>query len=192
MQAAAALRAEPSLCPAARPASTSDAAMRFKSHSNGPANRFVEVVEVEDQPPIGRGVCAQVAHMRVAAKLAHDARRWKLRQIGSHHRRGAAKVSERRLRHELIFKLDQLRHAPAHRSCYQFQCRGRPRLGTQCFVLMSAHLLAPRLAKCAPFFRTCPVHTCGSPIHSALRASFKAPFLWGKPPSVCGSRVGQL
>ena len=157
------------------------------------ANRLIEVVDVEDQPPVGRGVCAQVAHMRVAAKLAHDAGRRKLRQVRGHHRRCAAKVSERRLGHELILELDQRRHAAAHRSLYQFQSRGRPRLGMQCFVLMAAHLLAPRLAKCAPFFRSCPVHTGGSPIHSALRAFVQCGFSFReKPLSLCGSRVGQL
>jgi hypothetical protein len=29
----------------------------------------------------------------------------------------------------------------------------------QRFVLVAAHLFAPRLAKCAPFFRRRPVHT---------------------------------
>ena len=143
-------------------------------------NGLVEVIEVEDQPAIGRGECAQVAHMRVAAKLAHDPGGRKLRQVGGHHRRRAAKVSERRLRHQLILELDQRRYAPAHRSCYQFQCRGWPRLGMQCFVLMPAHLLAPRLAKCASFFRTCPVHTGSSPIHLPLKASFKAALPFGK------------
>jgi len=33
----------------------------------GPADGFVEVVDVEDQPPIGRGVGTQVADMRVSA-----------------------------------------------------------------------------------------------------------------------------
>ena len=33
----------------------------------GPANRLIEVVDVEDQPAVGRGICAQVAHVRITA-----------------------------------------------------------------------------------------------------------------------------
>lgn len=36
---------------------------------------------------------------------------------------------------------------------------GRPRLGMQRVVLVATHLLAPRLAKCAAVFRSCPMHT---------------------------------
>ena len=39
----------------------------------GAADGLVEVVDVEDQPAVGRGIGAQVAHMGVAAELAHDA-----------------------------------------------------------------------------------------------------------------------
>ena len=137
----------------------------------GAADGFVEVVDVEDQPAIGRGEGAEVAHMRVAAELADDAGGGQLREVSGHHRRRAAKVAEGRLGHQLVFELDERGHAAAHRARNKLQCRGGPRLGMQRFVLVAAHLLAPRLAKRAPFFRSCPVHTGGSPIHLPLRAS---------------------
>ena len=65
------------------------------------ANGFIEVVDVEDEAAVGRGIGAQVAHVRIAAELAHDAGRGQLGQVRSHHRRRAAKVSERRLGHQL-------------------------------------------------------------------------------------------
>src|ERR1700761_6528509 len=40
----------------------------------GSANGLVEVVDVENEPPIRRSIRAQVAHMRVAANLVHDSR----------------------------------------------------------------------------------------------------------------------
>ena len=131
----------------------------FQVPLEGAANCLVKVVDVEDQPPIGRSEGAEVAHMRVAAELAYDAGRRKLRQIRGHHRRRAAKVAERRHCHQFVLELNQRRHAAAHRACHQFQSGGRPRLGMQRFMLVAAHLFAPRLAKRTPFFRSCPVHT---------------------------------
>jgi hypothetical protein len=39
----------------------------------GSADGLIEVVDVEDQSAVGRGISTQVAHMRVAAELADDA-----------------------------------------------------------------------------------------------------------------------
>ena len=80
----------------------------------GAANGLVEVVDVEDEASVGRGVGAQVAHVGVAAELADDAGRGKLGQVRSHYRRGAAKKGEGRLGHELVLEGDERGHAAAH------------------------------------------------------------------------------
>ncbi len=62
-----------SLCPDSRPATTSDATMRFRSHSNG-ANRLIEIIDVETAARPERQMlrgCAR-GHRR---DLRHDASR---------------------------------------------------------------------------------------------------------------------
>jgi hypothetical protein len=183
----------PSLCPAARPASTSDAAMRFKSHSKGPRMVSSKVVDVEDQPTIGRGECAQVAHMRVAAKLAHDARRGKLRQVRGHHRRCAAKIAEWRLGHELVFETG-------------ISAGTRPRIdrATSSSAVAGRALDAALRAGGGPLVCAAPgqVRAVLQELPSAywrfsnslaLQSFVQGGFSFGeKPLSVCGSRVGQL
>ena len=82
----------------------------------GAANGLVEVVDVEDEPAVGRGKGAQVAHMRVSAKLADDAGVGQYGQIRGHDRNRAAKVAEGRLGHELVFELDERGNSAVHRA----------------------------------------------------------------------------
>ena len=115
-----------------------------------PADGFVEVVDVKDQPAIGRGVGAQVAHMRVPAELGKDAGMGQHRQVGGHDRNGAAKKTKGRSRHPLPLDRQQRRH-PSY-------CGDRQRVdgiglavgGTPSVLLLTAHLLAPGLPKGAP------------------------------------------
>ena len=55
--------------PLSRPAIAKLAASRLTSHSHGPGQRLVEVVDVEHQPPLRRGEHAEVRQVRVAAQL---------------------------------------------------------------------------------------------------------------------------
>src|SRR5208337_970193 len=56
----------------------------------GAADGFVEVVDVEDQASVGRGIGANVADVRVSAELADDAGVGQSGQVGGHDRDGAA------------------------------------------------------------------------------------------------------
>ena len=58
---------------ASRPASTRLVASRLMSHSHGPAHRFVEIVQVKNQPAIESGKCSEVFGVGVAANLYVDA-----------------------------------------------------------------------------------------------------------------------
>ncbi len=60
---------------------------------------LVEVVDVEDQAPVGRGEHAEVQQVRVAARLHPDAGRRRVRQIPGHRRGRAAEVGKRRRDH---------------------------------------------------------------------------------------------
>ena len=60
------------------------------------ADGLVEVVEVEDEVSIGRGIGAEVADMGVAAKLHVQTRHRRSRQVRRHQRSGAAKKGESR------------------------------------------------------------------------------------------------
>ena len=68
----------------------------------GSADGLVEVVDVEHQPPVGSSVGAKVAHMRIAAELGDNAGIGQRRQVGGHHRHGAAEVAEGRVGHHLV------------------------------------------------------------------------------------------
>ena len=58
---------------------------------------LVEVVHVEDQPPIGRAEPSEVDEMGVPAQLHGNLRRRGPGEVGSHHRRSTAVETERRL-----------------------------------------------------------------------------------------------
>ena len=74
-------------CPARRDRML--AASRLTSHSHGPGQRLVEVVDVEHQPPLGRREHPEVRQVRVAAALHLEARARRRREVGGHHQRGA-------------------------------------------------------------------------------------------------------
>ena len=64
-----------------------------------PRQRLVEVVDAEDEPPIGRGEDAEVREVRVAAELRVQARPRPVREVGRHQVGGAAEEGERRREH---------------------------------------------------------------------------------------------
>ena len=70
--------------------------------------RLVEVVEVEDEAPVGRREGAEVGEVGVAAGLHPQARDRRRRQVGGHHRGGAAEEGERRGRHPPVADRHQL------------------------------------------------------------------------------------
>src|SRR5277367_5341988 len=65
------------------------------------ADGFVEVVDVEDEPSIRSGVCAQIAHVCVTADLVHNPRMRQQRKVCGHDRNRATKEAEGRCRHAL-------------------------------------------------------------------------------------------
>ncbi len=116
-----------------------------------PADGFVEVVNVEHQPAIGRGVGAQIANMCISAQLGKDAGIRQHRQVGGHHRNGPAKKTKRRSRHSLPLDREQRRHPSYGGSGQSVDRIGLPVRGLPSLVLLTAHLLAPRLSKGAAF-----------------------------------------
>jgi hypothetical protein len=73
--------------------------------------RLVEVVDVEDQPPVRRGEHAEVQQVRVAAALHPDAGRGRVREVPRHRRRRAAEIGERRGEHAAVPDRHQVGHA---------------------------------------------------------------------------------
>ena len=73
-----------------------------------PGVRLVEVVQVEDQVPLGGGVEAEVAQVGVTADDGQDAGRRQAREVLGHDRRRTAEEGERRGRHPA----DPHRHEP--------------------------------------------------------------------------------
>jgi hypothetical protein len=65
----------------------------------GTPDRFVEVVQIEHERPLGRRVQAEVQEVGIAAGLHVDPGRRRPGQIGGHDGRRAAEVCERRVGH---------------------------------------------------------------------------------------------
>ena len=70
--------------------------------------RLVEVVEAEDQPPVGSGERPEVRQVRVAAQLRVQRRARAVREIGRHQAGGAAVERERRRQHSPVTDRKQL------------------------------------------------------------------------------------
>ena len=73
--------------------------------------RLVEVVEAEDQAPVGRREGAEVGQVRVAAELRVQPRAGAAGEVGRHQVGGAAIEGERRDEHAAVADRDELRHA---------------------------------------------------------------------------------
>ena len=86
-------------------------ARRLTSHSHGPGERLVEVVDVEHEPALGRGEHAEVRQVRVAAALHRKPRARRRRQVAGHDHRRAAIERERRDEHAPVADRDELGHA---------------------------------------------------------------------------------
>ena len=74
----------------------------------GPGKRLVEVVDVEQQLPLGRREDPEVREVGVAAELNGDARARGRREIGRHDQRRAAEEGERRREHPAMTHRDEL------------------------------------------------------------------------------------
>ena len=88
-------RASALLKPLLRAAIVKLAAMRLTSYSNGPGKRLVEVVEVEQQRPLGRGEHAEVRQVGIAAQLDGQTGPRRVLQVGGHDLGRAAIERER-------------------------------------------------------------------------------------------------
>jgi hypothetical protein len=67
-----------------------------------PGKRLVEVVEVEDEIPLGRGEAAEVHQVGIARELGGQAARRSRDEVVGHDDRGAAEVAHRRLEHPAV------------------------------------------------------------------------------------------
>ena len=175
MHSSAAWRAEASLWPASRPASTSEAAMRFRSHSKGARMVSSKSLMSKTRRPSG---AAKAPRLRTWASPQIWVRMPVLgrhAQVGGHHRHGAAEVAEGRLGHELPLELDQRRHAAVRGALEEFERRPRALLGIQVAVILAADLLAPRLAQFAAFFHGCTLHGGNIHPHGGLRKTLPRP-----------------
>ena len=126
---------------------------------------FIEIVDVEDEAAVGRGKCAEVAHMSIAAELRFNAGIRNDSEVGSHDGCGAAEVAEGRLRHELMLELKQRWNPSSLDALEQLERRCFAPFDVELVVFLAAHLLAPRLAEIPSFFRRCPVHASDAPPH---------------------------
>ncbi len=77
----------------------------------GPRQGLVEVVDVEDDAPVGGGEGAEVGEVGVAAGLHPQARVGGLGEVHRHDRRGAAEEGEGRGQHPPVADRDELGYA---------------------------------------------------------------------------------
>ena len=96
--------------PRSRPATTTLAARRLTSHSQGPGQRLVEVVAVEDELALGRAEDAEVGEVGVAADLGRQARARRRREVRRHDQRRPPEEGEGRDQHPAVADGDELGH----------------------------------------------------------------------------------
>ena len=111
--------------------------------------RLVEVVHVEDEPPVGRRVGAEVRQVRVAAQLGVQARPRRAGEVGGHEVRGAAVEGERRDEHPPVADRHELGHARLRLLLEQGDRVGAIRGRLPRRVSLPRHLRARGLAACA-------------------------------------------
>ena len=75
--------------------------------------RFIKVVNVEDDPPLRRGKAAEIAQVRIAARLHAKARGGCAGQVHRHVERRPAIEGERRRQHAAVAQGNQLGDSPA-------------------------------------------------------------------------------
>jgi hypothetical protein len=111
---------------------------------------LVEVVDVEDETAIGRGVGAEIANVGVAADLREDAGVGQRGEIRGHDRHSAAKEAEGRSEHALVFQRDEGRHTSAHGAGNGGDRRASGGRRPPVRVLLSTQLFAAGLAQRMP------------------------------------------
>jgi hypothetical protein len=102
--------------------------------------RFIEVVDVENQIPLGAGKAAKVHQMAVAANLLHQAGMGRMRQFMRLNDRAASVEGEWRGQHPSVTKRHQSRHASGT-GCLQELDGVSPKL-SNFMVRLSAHFLS--------------------------------------------------
>ena len=151
---------------------------RLTSHSNGAGQRLVEVVEVEDQPPVRRRVHAEIQQVRVAAALHPQARRRRAREVPRHDRRAAAVERERRDDHPpsdgspapvnatrvLLLQLRDMKGSGRGRRCHRSSWRGTARSAASPSPVRTPAPATPRrppgFSAPALFGRRCGLRDC--------------------------------
>jgi hypothetical protein len=96
-----------------------------------PRQGLVEVVEVEQQPPLGRGEDPEVGEVGVAAQLDGEAGRGRAGQVGGHDLGRAPVEGERRDQHAAVPDRHQVRLTGQVLLGQQRHRSGRPGAGTQ-------------------------------------------------------------
>ena len=74
-----------------------------------PAAGLVEVVQIEDEPPLRRAEYSEIGEVRIAAQLHLEAGRGRSRKVGRHRQRGAPEVRKRRRQHPTVPDRHKLR-----------------------------------------------------------------------------------
>jgi hypothetical protein len=115
--------------------------------------RLIEVVDIEDEPALGRGEDAEVQHVRIATRLYPQPADGSVGKILSHDRGGSAEERQRRSHHALMADRQELRHPPSL-LLLQNEDRITPagrRVPSR--MLGARHALAQRPAMLPPAFR---------------------------------------
>ena len=127
------------------------------------AERFVEVVDVEQQPPLGAREAAEVGRVTVTAGLHVNPGDRRARQVHRHERGRAAKERERRLPHAPVADRQQLRQPATIRLREDVDRIAAIRRCLPLGVRRARNLVAQRLAR-----RPC-VRRRSDPVPSGLR-----------------------
>src|SRR5262249_234266 len=111
---------------------------------------FIEVIDVEDESAIRRGVSAEVAHVSIAADLRDDAGIGQRSEVGGHDRNSAAKETEGRCQHAFVLQSCQRRDTSTHGGGDGGHWRNAAGGDTPVRVLLATQLFPTRLAQRVP------------------------------------------
>ena len=118
-----------------------------------PRQRLVEVVDAEDEPPIGRGEDAEVGEVRVAAELSVQPGPRPIREVGRHQVGAAAEEGERRHEHAPVPDRAELRQTRLRLLLEEIDGVSAPRRRLPVGVRRARQLAARGLAPSSPLGR---------------------------------------
>ena len=131
--------------PLSRAAISMLTASRLTSHSHGPGQRLIEIVDIEHQAPLRRGEHPEVRQVRIPAALHVQSRPRRRREVIGHDQRRPAIERKRRDEHPPVADRHELRHPRLRLTLQQRDRISATRRRLELRMIRARHLTPRRL-----------------------------------------------